>query len=264
MISVLLTISIISYMLAVVFTSQRFASSRRWGQRRIQITSMVAVAAHVLSVALVLNQTGYRQFTIASTLLIIAALLAVLNLARGQRAEALLLRPVIFSFAILSALVAVVIPLDAGQAVSVSSGVTLHVALSLLAFSLLTLAALYSLQLLYINNLLKHHKAKALSSNLPPLMTVEAYFFRLLTVGTGVLTLAIVSGFIFLDNMFATGQMHKTVLSITAWLTFNCIIIVHYWRGLRGKPAVIFTLVASFLLILAYYGSRFVRDVILS
>lgn len=263
MISVLLTISIISYVLAVVFTSQRFASSPRWGLRRIQLTSMVAVAAHVLSVALVLNQTGYRQFTMASTLLIIAALLAVLNLSRGQRPEAILLRPVIFSFAVLSALVALFVPLEAGT-ISVSPGVTLHVALSLLAFSLLTLAALYSLQLLYINNLLKNHKAKALSSNLPPLMTVEGYFFRLLTVGTGVLTLAIVSGFIFLDNMFAAGQLHKTILSITAWLTFNCIIIIHYWRGLRGKPAVIFTLVASFLLILAYYGSRFVRDVILA
>ena len=95
-------------------------------------------------------------------------------------------------------------------------------------------------------------------------MTVENYFFKLLTIGTGVLTLAIVSGFLFLENMFAPGQLHKSILSIVAWLTFNAILITHYWRGMRGRPAVIFTLIASFILILAYYGSRFVRDVLLT
>ncbi len=143
-------------------------------------------------------------------------------------------------------------------------GVTIHVALSLLAFSVLALAALYSVELLYVNYLLKNHKAKALSEHLPPLLTVETFYFRLLTIGTAILTLAIASGFLFLDNMFAHGQLHKTILSISAWLTFNCILVIHYWRGLRGKPAVIFTLIACFLLVLAYYGSRIVRDVILS
>ncbi|RUO33084.1 cytochrome C assembly family protein [Aliidiomarina soli] len=264
MISFLLMLSIVSYTMAVVFTGQRFAASPRWGQRRIQVSSAVAVFTHVLSIALVLNETGFRHFNMAATLLIIAALLSIFNLSRGLRAEANLLRPVIFTFAIFSLLLVAVTPLRAGHAITVQPGVTLHIGLSLLAFSILALAALYSLQLLYLNRLLKQRKAKALSDNLPPLMTVENYFFRLLTVGTGVLTLAIVSGFLFVENMFAPGQLHKTSLSLVAWLTFNGILVVHYWRGLRGKPAVIITLIASLLLILAYYGSRFVRDVLLA
>lgn len=264
MISFLLVLSLVSYALAVVFTGQRFAASPRWGQRRMLLSSVVAVTSHIVATALLLHATGFRHFNMAATLLIIAALLAVFNLSRGLRAEATLLRPVIFTFAILSLVLAAVTPLEAGQALTTKPGVALHVGLSLLAFSILALAALYSLQLLYINRLLKQRKAKALSDNLPPLMTVENYFFRLLTVGTATLTLAIVTGFLFLENMFAAGQLHKTVLSLVAWATFNGILVVHYWRGLRGRPAVIITLVASVLLILAYYGSRFVRDVILS
>lgn len=263
MITMLLAISLVSYSLAATFTAQRFAAREPWGQRRIQISATIAVAVHVLVTAMVLYDVGFQRFHMASTLLVIAALMSLFNYLRGAKPEAMLLRPVIFAFAMLSIVIAILTPADAGRPITVQPGVTLHIGLSLLAFSILVLAALYSLQLLYVNRLLKLRKAKALSENLPPLMTVENYFFKLLTIGTGVLTLAIMSGFLFVENMFAPGQMHKTVLSIAAWLTFNSILIVHYWRGVRGKPAVIFTLIASFILILAYYGSRFVRDVLL-
>lgn len=263
MITFLLMVSFLSYGFAVVFTGQRFATDERWGQRRVQWSSATAVVAHVIVTILVLNETGFQRFNMASTLVIISALMSVFNFARGSRPEAVLLRPVIFTFSILALVLVAVTPLTAGRPITVQPGVTLHIALSLLAFSVLTLAALYSLQLLYVNRLLKQRKAKALSENLPPLMTVESYFFKLLTIGTAILTLAIATGFLFLENMFAPGQMHKTILSLAAWLTFNSILIVHYWRGVRGKPAVIFTLIASFILVLAYYGSRFVRDVII-
>lgn len=264
MITVLLLISLFSYALSAIFTGQRFAAHEPWGQRRIQISGAVAIVSHSLAVGAILAVNKFQYFNMAVTLLIIAALLAIFNYARGLRPEAMLLRPVIFTFALLSIVIALLTPLHAGRPVTAQIGVTLHIGLSLLAFSILVLAALYSLQLLYVNRLLKQRKAKALSENLPPLMTVENYFFKLLTIGTGVLTLAIVSGFLFLESMFASGQLHKTILSIVAWLTFNAILITHYLRGMRGKPAVIFTLIASFLLILAYYGSRFVRDVLLS
>ncbi|WP_157982815.1 cytochrome C assembly family protein [Aliidiomarina minuta] len=264
MITILLTISILGYGLAVLFMGQSFTSSARWGQRRIWATSTAALAAHILVIALILSETGFRQFNMAATLSIISALLVIFNVSRGSSRESQLLRPVIFTFALVSLVIAAITPLQAGQALTTRPGVTIHVGLSLVAFSVLALAALYSLQLYYLNRLLKNKRAHALSERLPPLMTVESYFFRLLTIGTAILTLAIMSGFLFLENMFAPGQLHKTVLSIAAWLTFNCILIVHYWRGVRGKPIIIFTLIASFILILAYYGSRFVRDIILS
>lgn len=264
MITLLLVLSLLSYALSAIFTAQRFATREPWGRRRLQLSGAVAIVTHLIAIILILQAAGFQRFNMASTLLIIAALLSVFNFARGLRPEAMLLRPVISAFALLSIAIALVTPLHAGRPITVQPGVTLHIGLSLLAFSILVLAALYSVQLLYVNRLLKQRKAKALSENLPPLMTVENYFFKLLTIGTGVLTLAIVSGFLFLETMFAPGQMHKTVLSIVAWLTFNGILITHYWRGMRGKRAVIFTLIASFILILAYYGSRFVRDVLLS
>jgi len=264
MITLLLLISLLSYAVSAVFTGQRFAAHQPWGERRIQLSGALAITTHLGAIGYILAAGGFQHFNMASTILIIAVLLSIFNFARGLRPEAILLRPVIYVFALLSILIALLTPLHAGRPITVQLGVTVHIGLSLIAFSILVLAALYSLQLLYVNRLLKQRKAKALSENLPPLMTVENYFFKLLTIGTGVLTLAIVSGFLFLENMFAPGQLHKSILSIVAWLTFNAILITHYWRGMRGRPAVIFTLIASFILILAYYGSRFVRDVLLT
>ena len=52
-------------------------------------------------------------------------------------------------------------------------------------------------------------------------------------------------GFIYLEDLFARGQLHKTIFSIMALLAFGGIVIVHYWRGLRGRIAVYLTLLAS-------------------
>ena len=111
---------------------------------------------------------------------------------------------------------------------------------------------------------LKEKKASLLHSSLPPLMMVEGILFKLLTVGTILLTLSLISGFVFLENMFAQGQAHKTILSILAWLVFSIELFGHFKFGWRGKPIIFATIAGSLLLSLAYFGSRFVKEIILS
>ncbi len=140
----------------------------------------------------------------------------------------------------------------------------IHVTLALFAYACLAIAFLYALQLSYINIRLKEKNGSMLHSSLPPLMAVENILFKLLLVGTLLLTLSLLGGFAFLDNMFAKEQAHKTVFSLLSWAVFSATLLGHFMLGWRGKPVIWATTLGITLLTLAYFGSRFVREVLLN
>jgi ABC-type uncharacterized transport system permease subunit len=98
---------------------------------------------------------------------------------------------------------------------------------------------------------------------LPPLQTMETLLFQLIGAGFFLLSLAIVSGAMFVDNLFGRGIGHKTVLSVIAWLILG-ILLWGRWRfGWRGRVAIRWSLGGFFALMLAYFGSKFVLELIL-
>jgi ABC-type uncharacterized transport system permease subunit len=175
-----------------------------------------------------------------------------------------ILLPVVFGFTGLMVMLNPLIPDAHIIQMNVQPALLIHISLALFAYTCLGIALLYALQLSYINLRLKEKNASLLHSSLPPLMAVERILFKLLTVGTVLLTLSLASGFVFLENMFAKEQAHKTVLSVLAWLVYVVILTGHFKFGWRGKPIIACTVIGSVLLTLAYFGSRFVKEVILS
>jgi ABC-type uncharacterized transport system permease subunit len=139
----------------------------------------------------------------------------------------------------------------------------LHVLLSMLAYSLLTLAAVQAVLLAVQDNYLRRRKPNNFIRALPPLMTMEALLFEMIGVGFLVLTLALLSGFAFLENMFAQHLVHKTVLSVLAWMVFGGLLLGRRVWGWRGQKAIHWTLGGFLLLILAYFGSKFVLELVL-
>lgn len=142
-------------------------------------------------------------------------------------------------------------------------GLTFHILASLSAYSLFALASVQAILLAIQNHQLKHRHVRGLISVLPPLQTMERLLFDLLLAGQLLLTIGIASGFMFFDSMFARGLMHKTLLSLAAWLTFGLLLVGHWRLGWRGMTAVRWTLGGSLLLLLAYFGSKFVLQFIL-
>lgn len=143
-------------------------------------------------------------------------------------------------------------------------GLLFHVLISLSAYSLFALASVQSILLALQNRQLKHHHLRGLIAVLPPLQTMERLLFDLLIAGQLLLTLGIASGFVFLDNMLAGGNAHKTFFSIAAWLTFGTLLLGHWRLGWRGITAVRWTLGGSLLLLVAYFGSRLVMQFLAS
>ena len=140
---------------------------------------------------------------------------------------------------------------------------SLHILSSILAFSLLNIAALQALLLALQDQHLRSHHPKRLILALPPLQAMETLLFQMLGTGIVFLTIALFSGFLFVENLFAQHLAHKTVLSICAWLIFTSLLVGRIRYGWRGKTAIQWTLIGFVLLLLAYFGSKFVLELIL-
>ena len=142
-------------------------------------------------------------------------------------------------------------------------GVLSHVLLSVTAFSLLALAAIQAVLLYLQHYQLKAHHNSLLIRTLPPLETMERLLFGLIHTGFFILTLAIISGAIFMEDIFGQKLAHKTVFTILSWLVFGALAVGHQIQGWRGAVASRWTLVGCLLLTLGYFGSRIVIDFIL-
>jgi ABC-type uncharacterized transport system permease subunit len=99
--------------------------------------------------------------------------------------------------------------------------------------------------------------------NLPALDVLEGLLFQLITAGFIVLTVSLATGLVFVNDLFAQHLVHKTVLSIFAWLVFGTLLWGRQFRGWRGRVAVRLTLAGIGLLLLSYFGSKLVLEVLL-
>jgi ABC-type uncharacterized transport system permease subunit len=71
------------------------------------------------------------------------------------------------------------------------------------------------------------------------------------------------SGFVYLEDIFAQQLVHKTVLSIIGWVILGVLLFGRYKFGWRGKKAISWTLSAFAFLMLAFFGSKLVLEFIL-
>ncbi|WP_322629863.1 cytochrome C assembly family protein [Halothiobacillus sp.] len=131
-----------------------------------------------------------------------------------------------------------------------------HIFISLVAYALITLGAVQALMLAWQHRALHDRHPSGLVSRLPPMESVEQLMFRFITVGFILLTLALATGFLFVDNIFAQHLVHKTVLSVISWVIFFGLLMGRHFAGWRGKTAVYWTLAGFSALILAYFGTK--------
>lgn len=140
---------------------------------------------------------------------------------------------------------------------------TAHVLLSMAAAALLLAAAVTALIFVFMDRRLRARRIADLPSVLPPLDTVEKVMFRLIGGGFTLLTLALLTGFVFVTNLRTQHLEHKTILSLVAWVLFGVLLVGRTRYGWRGRAAVRWTLSGFGFLILAYFGSKFVLETVL-
>jgi ABC-type uncharacterized transport system permease subunit len=202
-----------------------------------------------------------------NTVSLVSAFIVLLALIAAWR------HPVEILTAIFLPLAAVSILLDAGAHDSSKSyllppdsdgALFFHIVTSIMAYSILALAALQAVLLSIQNKFLHAHQPGGFIRMLPPLREMEVLLFEVIVVGFVALTISLGSGLIFLDNMFDQQVAHKTVLSILAWFVFLSLLIGHWKLGWRGRTAIRWTLSGFVSLMLAYFGSKFVLEFLIS
>jgi ABC-type uncharacterized transport system permease subunit len=145
----------------------------------------------------------------------------------------------------------------------VSAGIATHMVSSVLALGLLSIAGVYAFFVFFIDHFLRNHQLNPLVRTLPPLDVLEDLLFKTISAGFVLLTISLASGIVFINNIFAQHLVHKTILSIMAWLVFGILLWGRWRYGWRGSLAVRMTLTGIVLLVLSYFGSKLVLEMIL-
>lgn len=150
-----------------------------------------------------------------------------------------------------------------GPAPSLDWQLQLHAWAALLAYATLAIAALLAIMLWLQERAMRRREFHGWLRAFPPLVELESLLFRTIAVGFALLTATLLTGVVFVEDLFAQHLIHKTVLSVLSWLTFGALLLGRWRRGWRGATAVRWTLSAMALLVLAYFGSKFVLELML-
>ena len=139
----------------------------------------------------------------------------------------------------------------------------IHAVISILTYAVLSLAALQAIILAYQEHRIRTKRPGGALRTLAALDTQEGWLFRLVGIGFFLLSLSLASGFMFVQDMLAQHLAHKTVLSCIAWAIFGALLWGRWRYGWRGQTAVRWCLGGFAILVLAYFGSRWILEVVL-
>jgi ABC-type uncharacterized transport system permease subunit len=241
------------------------ARGLRGDQRRIVpavwALPAIAIALHTSAHAWAWHTAGGANLHIVSALSIVGLGMAMLTWLVGIRGRMAALGVIVFPIAALTALGYGLLGRD--EPSDLDWRLQLHAWSALLAYVTLAIAAVLAVLLWLQERALRQRRLVDWLRALPPLVELETLLFRTIATGFVLLTAALLSGVLFVEDLMAQDLAHKTVFSLLSWLAFGSLLLGRGLRGWRGTTAVRWTLVAMALLVLAFFGSNAVLELIL-
>lgn len=229
----------------------------------VRLWAAAALVIHAIALAHVSLQSGTLVLGVGTALSLFAWQSALLVWLFSLRESIGVLGLVIYPTAGVCALAAFAMPSGSAAADTLTWPAIMHILLSMLAYGLLTLGAVQAVILALQHRQLRRRPPGPLMAALPPLETMERLLFRLIITGFVLLSLAIVTGAVFIDHLFAQHLAHKTILSLVAWLVFAVLLWGRRQFGWRGRMALRGALSGYGVLVLAYFGSKAVLELLL-
>ncbi|MGF1715119.1 cytochrome C assembly family protein [Photobacterium chitinilyticum] len=251
------------YFLALGLVVPGLTNSNGIKTKPVFLSALAAITLHILLLKDLIHGGPGQNLSILNVASMISLIIALLTTLAMLRIRVWFLLPVVYSFAAINLSAATLLPGTFITHLEAHPQVLLHISLALFSYSTLMIATLYAIQLAWLDHKLKNKKSLLINPNIPPLMMVERQLFKIILVGNSLLTVTLITGFIFIQDMLAQGKLHKAVLSLLAWGVYSVLLWGHYQRGWRGRRVVWFSLIGAFLLTLAYFGSRFVKEIII-
>lgn len=226
---------------------------------------VVGAIAHGLNLASALFSGPTVDFSLGNALSLASWVVVVLFLIALARQPLATLALIVVPFALVSVLADRFWSGPPMQLAESDGSGVLHTLISVVAYGLLALAFCHAVVLLLQERHLQQRRPGGFFHSLPPLETMERILFQLIALGFFLLTIALVSGGIFSARLFGRAILfnHHVILSIVAWLAFGTLLAGRVLLGWRGRLASFWTVGSFLVLALAYFGSRFVLEVVL-
>ncbi|WP_432471828.1 cytochrome C assembly family protein [Amphritea sp. HPY] len=254
-------IAIVCYLSAATMQWSILTERSKPSGKLIKLLGLVAVISHAYSVYLDLHSDGGIHLDFFSIGSLIGWLVAALVLLSSLRQKIDNLFIGIFPVAAL-ALACTLFGLDTHPSKHYDGALVFHILISILAYSIFTLAAFQSILLAKQDYQLKHHVTRGLLRSLPPLQTMERLLFEMIWTGLILLTVSLITGALVFEDLFAQHLVHKTVLSILAWLLYAILLIGRHFLGWRSHKAIRWTVGGFIVLMLSFFGSKFVIELL--
>lgn len=266
MISLANILAISLYLAAAVYQSLFLMNKLQQPPKRSVLLScgFIAVAAHAYSA---LNTIIHNQqidlglFRVSSLIFCFIVVISLLSMLRRPSAALL---AILFPLASLSIIASSLSSPVHEVQISIGAGLLTHILSSILAYSLITIATMQATVLALQERHLKHHQLGGFLQALPPLQTMEQMLFELIWIGMGLLSLSLLSGILFIDDIFAQHLVHKTFFSFSAWIIFAILLWGRHQLGWRSNTAIRWTLGGFIALMLGYFGSKVVLELVLT
>ncbi len=232
------------------------------GWRRMAILSAtVALVCHAFALEARILPGGEsgQNLSLLNVGSLVSLMICTVMTIVASRNRGWLLLPIVYAFALINLAFATFMPNEFITHLEATPGMMVHIGLSLFSYATLIIAALYALQLAWIDYQLKNKKL-AFSHEMPPLMVIERKMFHITQVGVVLLTLTLCTGLFYMHNLFSMENIDKAVLSIIAWFVYIVLLWGHYHEGWRGRRVVWFNVAGAGILTLAYFGSRVIQQ----
>ena len=261
-----ITILLLYLLAAIAFAMSRlpkFAAQTRLLLVLAAVFGAVGIVLHGQDLFVEVHRASGLSVSLAGAVSLIGLQLALIGLIgaveptlRGMTAGLLLLAAV------------ATIPVDMQPEVPAASDLSwqlqAHILIAMFAYGLLTAGAIVAVYSLVQDRRLKAGKLSSGHHLFAPLETTEKMLFSVTAAGFSVLLLAILSGFAFVEDLFAQHLAHKTAFSLLALLLFGILMAGRTFAGWRGKRAVYLYLWGFAFLCVAYFGARYVLEELLN
>lgn len=169
----------------------------------------------------------------------------------------------LYPLAAVLVLVNALVPASGNQVPLEDWTIGVHIAFSVLSAGLLTLASITAVASAILDQVLRNPSSLSLLQRMPPLQTLERLLFQLIGIGFILLSLTILSGLLFVHDLFGQHLAQKTLLTILAWAMFGVLLWGRVRHGWRGRVAIRWALSAYGTLVVAYFGSKLIVEQIL-
>jgi ABC-type uncharacterized transport system permease subunit len=259
-------IAFIFYLLAATRLGMLILADEDVPQNNAKTQAFVGGAIALILNGLVLNSVIFvnegLDLGFSNTWALISWVIALLVLFIALRKPVENLLVIFFPMAALGLILIYLSPSHHIVAETAPMGLKVHILLSIIAYSLLTVAAFQAVLLAFQEHQLRNKQPTVIMNVLPPMQIMEDLLIRIIAVGFFILSLSLATGFMFVHDIFTQHLSHKTVLSLLSWLVFALLLWGRWYKGWRGQKLIRWTLGGFCILVLAFFGSKLVLEIL--